>query len=150
MFCEASEVMGCTTYTLLNLSRKLKLEETASTASQTKVQWWNRAEILALSPHLCTRIYLHAMIGLLKKPSSICQSRWKKIQNILLVIQLSLFGAHNKNMSFTDVSNQGWINCSAGLRYMLVKGWMTLLFSYSGVFNCLYLITRTGEHWLSV
>ena len=37
---------------------------------------------------LCTRIWVHAMIGLLKKPLSICQSGWKEIQNAPPVIFL--------------------------------------------------------------
>ena len=32
------------------------------------------------------------MIGLLKKPFSICQTRWKEIYNALPVIRLSLLG----------------------------------------------------------
>ena len=40
----------------------------------------NSAEILVLGPHLSTRIWVRAMISLLKKPLLICQSEWKEIQ----------------------------------------------------------------------
>ena len=51
-------------------------------ASQMKlnscwVRLRNSAEILVLGPHLCTRILVRAMIGLLKKPLSICPTRWE-------------------------------------------------------------------------
>ena len=45
----------------------------------------NSAEILVLGPNLCTRIWLYAMIGLLKDLLSICQSGWKEIWNVFLV-----------------------------------------------------------------
>ena len=37
------------------------------------------------APHLCTRIWIGAMIGLLKMPLSICQSGWREIRNTLPV-----------------------------------------------------------------
>ena len=43
-------------------------------------------QILVVGPHLCTRIWVHSMIGLLKMPLLICQLGWKKIRNTLLVI----------------------------------------------------------------
>ena len=39
-----------------------------------RVRLQNSAKILLLDPHLCTRILVSAMISLLKKPLSICQS----------------------------------------------------------------------------
>ena len=47
----------------------------------------NGAEILVLGPNLRTRIWARAMIGLLKKPLSICQSGWKDFRNVLPVIR---------------------------------------------------------------
>jgi len=41
-------------------------------------------EILVVGPHLCTRIWLCTMIGLLTKPSSMCQSGWREIRNSLV------------------------------------------------------------------
>ena len=61
-------------------------------APQTKlnsgqVRLRNNVEIFVLVPQLCTRIWVRAMIGLLKTSLPICQSRWKEIQNALLVIR---------------------------------------------------------------
>ena len=49
-----------------------------------------------LGLHLCTRIWVRAMIGLLKKPLSICQSRWKEIWNPLPVIRWVRWGAKTR------------------------------------------------------
>lgn len=46
---------------------------------------WNSAEILVSSLHLRTRIWVHAMIDLLKKSLSIYQSGRKEIRNSFLV-----------------------------------------------------------------
>ena len=50
----------------------------------------------ALGLHLCTRIWVRAMIGLLKKPLSICQSRRKEIWNPLPVIRWVRWGAKRR------------------------------------------------------
>ena len=57
----------------------------------------NSAEILVLGPHQCTRIWVRAMIDLLKKPSSICQSRWNKIETLFRYLVESV-GAQNKDI----------------------------------------------------
>ena len=49
-----------------------------------------------LGLHLCTRIWVRAMIGLLKKPLSICQSRRKEIWNPLPVIRWVRWGAKTR------------------------------------------------------
>ena len=54
--------------------------------SACQVRLRNIPKILVLGPYLCTRIWMCVMICLLKMPLSICQSRWKEIQNTLLVI----------------------------------------------------------------
>ena len=54
--------------------------------SSGSVHLWNSAKILFLGPHVCTRIWVCAIIGLLKKPWSICQSGWRGIWNVFLVI----------------------------------------------------------------
>ena len=55
----------------------------------------NSAEILVLGPHLCTRIWVCTMIGLLKRPLLICQSGWEEIRNAS-GNWLSPLGAENK------------------------------------------------------
>ena len=59
----------------------------------------------ALGLHLCTRIWVRAMIGLLKKPLSICQSRRKEIWNALPVILWVLGGQHKDigDIGFADL-----------------------------------------------
>ena len=58
----------------------------------------------ALGLHLCTRIWVRAMIGLLKKPLSICQSRRKEIWNALPVILWVLWGpAQRYRRCFADL-----------------------------------------------
>ena len=43
-------------------------------------------EIHVLGLHLCTRIWVCTMTGMLKKPLSICQSDWREIKNAFLLI----------------------------------------------------------------
>ena len=72
----------------------------------------NSAEIHVLGPHLCTRIWVGAMIDLLKKPLSICQSGWRQIRNVL---PLSPLGAQSKDLGaaasqkLLDVASRGKI-----------------------------------------
>ena len=40
---------------------------------------WVLKSWLVLGLRLCTRVWVHAMISMLKKPLSICQSGWKEI-----------------------------------------------------------------------
>ena len=47
-------------------------------------------------PHLCTRIWVRAMIGLLKVPLSICQSGWKETGNALLAKRLFRCGPRTR------------------------------------------------------
>ena len=49
-------------------------------------------------PPVCTRIWVHAMIGPLKEPLSIRQSGWKEIRNVLPVIRCVSWAAQNKDM----------------------------------------------------
>ena len=51
----------------------------------------------ALGLHLCTRIWVRVMIGLLKKPLSICQSGWKEILKRTSCHSLSPLGGLNKD-----------------------------------------------------
>ena len=46
----------------------------------------------------CTRIWVRAMIGLLKMPLSIFQSAWEKIRNSSLEISLSPLGVQNESL----------------------------------------------------
>ena len=50
--------------------------------SPSACQCWN----LSLGPQLFSRIWVHVMVGLLKKLWLICQSGWREIQNTLPVI----------------------------------------------------------------
>ena len=75
----------------------LQCQRHTQPAPQTKlnsdsVRLRNSAEIFVLGPHLRTRIWVGAMIGLLKKTWSICQSGWKEIQNALPVIRWVRWG----------------------------------------------------------
>ena len=56
------------------------------------VRLQNTTKILVLGPHLCSRIWVCTMIGLLKKPLLICQSDWTEIWNAFLVIHLVRWG----------------------------------------------------------
>ena len=56
--------------------------ETNLWLSPSACQCWN----LSLGPQLCSRIWVHLMVGLLKKLWLICQSGWREIQNTLPVI----------------------------------------------------------------
>ena len=56
------------------------------TLSSGLVRQWNSPEILVLGHHLCTRIWVHTMIGLLKMTLLICQSGWREIWNAFSVI----------------------------------------------------------------
>lgn len=47
---------------------------------------------LSAGHHLCTRIWLRAMIGLLKMPLAICQSGWRKIRDAFPIILESVEG----------------------------------------------------------
>ena len=49
----------------------------------------NNTGILVLGQNLYTRIWVCAMIGLFKKPVSICQTGWREIWNSFPVIKLS-------------------------------------------------------------
>ena len=75
----------------------------------------NSAEIRVLGLHLCTWIWVHVMIGLLKKPLSIYQSGWKEIQNALPVFR---WGPRTRISErcfadFTmDTSKSVWIPCA--------------------------------------
>ena len=67
----------------------------ACTADKTELLLFclqNSSKILVLGPHLCTRIRVCTMIGLLKKPLLICQSVWKKIRNAFLVLRWVCWG----------------------------------------------------------
>ena len=61
--------------------------------TQTELNFWLRPSARQhrnpndLGAYLCTRIWVSAMIGLLKKPWSICQSAWREIQNAFPVIR---------------------------------------------------------------
>ena len=57
----------------------------SSPAPQTKLNSAKQRKIFVLGTHLCTRIWVSATIGLLKKPLSICQSGWQEIRNALPV-----------------------------------------------------------------
>ena len=54
---------------------------TKQTKTSGKVRLPNSAKVLVLA-HMCTRVWVCTLIGLLKKLLSICQSGWKEIQNI--------------------------------------------------------------------
>jgi len=57
---------------------------------------------------LCTSIWVHAMIGLLKTILSICQSGWREIRNAFLVIHWG--GLEQENWhSFAYINSQGKI-----------------------------------------
>ena len=58
----------------------------SSPAPQTKLNSAKQRKIIVLGTHLCTRIWVRAMIGLLKKPLLICQSGWREIRNRLPAI----------------------------------------------------------------
>lgn len=59
----------------------------------------NSADFPVLGHHLCTRTWVHTMIGLLKKTLLICQSVWKEIWNVLPAICLVIWGTENKDLS---------------------------------------------------
>ena len=61
----------------------------ACTTNGVKVHLQNSAKIPVLGPHLCNRIWVWALIGLLIKPLLIGQSGWKESQNAFPVIRLS-------------------------------------------------------------
>ena len=68
----------------------------------------NRAEILVLGHHLCTRIWLRAVIGLLRMLLSICQSGWREMWNAFPVILESVEGPQQgSRRCFADVTNRG-------------------------------------------
>ena len=50
--------------------------------NSSQVHMRNSAGILVLGPNLCTRIWVRAMTGLLKKPLSFCESGWKDFRNV--------------------------------------------------------------------
>ena len=92
------------------------------------------AKILALGPHLCTRISLRTMTGLLKKKLlSICQSGWREIRNAFPVISLSLLEAWNKDIvTASQTLLTGWTGVRLRMRRRLaIKLRMyALTFSY--------------------
>ena len=86
----------------------------------------------ALSLHLCTRNRVCAMIGLLKKPLSICQSTRKQIWNALPVIFWVLWGpAQRCRQCFADLTNRGEITsvkqaigwCDSGVSCVCLCAW---------------------------
>ena len=56
----------------------------------------NSAGILVLGPNLCTRIWVRAMIGLLKQPLSFCQSGWKDFRNVLPITRWVRWGLRTR------------------------------------------------------
>ena len=100
--------MGATTMRTRTRFCPPKIRLHCRLAPQTKlnsgwVRLRNIAEILCLGPHLCTRIWLRAMIGLLKKPLSICKSRRKEIQDAIPVIGWVRWGARTTQTLLTQV-----------------------------------------------
>ena len=61
----------------------------------------------------CTRIWVHAMISLWKKPWLICRWGWREIRNAFPIISWARFGAQNKDVG---ASSQTLL---AGLRLRL-------------------------------
>ena len=93
--------MAATTMRTQTRFRPAKIRLHCRLAPQTKlnsgwVRLRNSAGIRDLGPHVCTRIWLRAMIGLLKKPLWICKSRWKEIQNAIPVIGWVCWGPRTR------------------------------------------------------
>ena len=63
-----------------------------------EVRLQNSAEILVLGLQLCTRIWVRAMIGVLKMPLLICQSGWREMRNVFPVVHWVRWGARNKDI----------------------------------------------------
>ena len=61
------------------------------------VHLWNNAKTLVLGPHLCTRIWVCAMIGLLKMPLLTNQPNWREIWDEFEQL-LSLMGSQKKDI----------------------------------------------------
>ena len=79
--------------------RKQSLLSIVSVSVSRKLQLRNSAGILVPGSHLCTRIWVRAMIDLLKMPSSIFQSKWRESRNALRTSgnSLSPLGAQQKD-----------------------------------------------------
>ena len=99
-----------------------------------QVRLWNSAKILALGPHLCTRIWLRHHDWIVKKRLlSICQSGWREIRNAFPVISLSLLEAWNKDIgTASQTLLTGWTGVRLRMRRRLaIKLRMyALTFSY--------------------
>ena len=61
---------------------------------------WNKAKLFVLGRHLCPRIWVHTMIGLLKIAfdRSICQSDWREISKCISSNPMNLLEAQNKDI----------------------------------------------------
>ena len=117
--------MGATTMQTRTRFCPPKIRLHCRLAPQTKlnsgwVRLRNIAEILDLGPHLCTRIWLRAMIGLLKKPLSICKSRRKEIQDAIPVIGWVRWGPRTRISALLRRRYWPRLNCAydAGLELL--------------------------------
>jgi len=117
--------MAATTMRTRTRFRPPKISLHCRLAPQTKlnsgwVRLQNITEILDLGPHLCTRTWLRAMIGLLKKPLWICKSRRKEIQNAIPVIGWVRWGPRTRISALLRRRYWPRLNCvyDAGLELL--------------------------------
>ena len=61
-----------------------------------------------LAPHLCTRILIDTMTGLLKKSLLTCQSGWREIQNTFLVISWVCMGLTQSTRGYAKFLLEPW------------------------------------------
>ena len=78
----------------VSLSHRRKLTSHDFWLSLSSKQRWHPYS----GAQTCTRIWVHAMISLWKKPWSICRWGWREIRNAFPIISWARFGAQNKDV----------------------------------------------------
>ena len=76
----------------------------------------NNTEILVLGQNLYTRIWVCAMIGLFKKPVSICQTGWREIWNSFPVMKLTPWGPRTRISALFKERGKESTSCRSSYR----------------------------------